>query len=383
MVADGEAGAEVYSAAGDKEQARIVFGQARAMVRASPSLATWCRVYKDTIEVTETGSIYRVLSSDAPLKHGLNVHAAVLDELHVHRDPELYYALQSATGARAEPLVISITTAGFDEASLCHNRYRYGTEGRDPRFFFRWWGDGDINNARTWRKANPASWVSLEYLRQQRARLPENVFRRLHLNQWVRQEERWLPMEFWDAGDAPPEIPNGADVVIAVDAAPKRDTTAVVIAHRDTDGDVHLIAEIFTADATGILDYNAVKDYIRDAATRYEVTELIFDPYHFMQAARELEEEGIPARDFPQTDARMVPASQALFDAVTSGRLRHGGDPRLREQADAAAAKQTSRGWRLHKMKSTRPIDAMIAAAMALDALERDAGPVSPTAFVV
>src|SRR5438105_10710850 len=108
------------------------------MVRASPHLSSWCRVYKDVIEVPETESLYRVLSSDAPLKHGLNPHGVVIDELHVHRDPELYYALTTGGGARREPLYVSITTAGFDEKTLAFDRYTYGRAGKDPRFFFRW-----------------------------------------------------------------------------------------------------------------------------------------------------------------------------------------------------------------------------------------------------
>ena len=154
-------------------------------------------------------------------------------------------------------------------------------------------------------------------------------------------------MDRWDACDGIPEFPDACDVVVSVDAAPKRDTTAVVLARVDEERQVHARAEIFTADETGILDYQAVEDFIRELARLFNVTELAYDPYHFTRSARDLEEEGLFAVEFPQSDQRMVPASQSLYDAVIEGRLRHGGDPELRAQADAAAAKQTSRGWRL------------------------------------
>ncbi len=122
---EGEPGAEVYSAAGDRQQARIVFGEARRQVLESDTLSKACRVYRDVIEVPETGAIYRVLASDSKLVQGLNPSTVVCDELHVvHED--LWDALTLGSGARRDPMVVAITTAGYDLESICGRLYQYG-----------------------------------------------------------------------------------------------------------------------------------------------------------------------------------------------------------------------------------------------------------------
>jgi len=115
---EGEPGAEVYSAAGDRQQARVVFNEAKWQITQSPALSGVCKVYRDVIEVPSTGAIYRVLSSDAKLQQGLNPSCVVFDELHVQRDSELWDALTLGSGARKDPMIVAITTAGFDLLSL-------------------------------------------------------------------------------------------------------------------------------------------------------------------------------------------------------------------------------------------------------------------------
>lgn len=394
LTADGEAGAEVYSAAGDKDQARIVFRQAQEMVRASPVLSRAFKVYRDVIEFPETASTYRVLSADAPLKHGLNPHGVIIDELHVHRDPELYYALRTAVGARSQPLVVSITTAGWDEESLCYERFQHGRSGTDPRFFFYWreaprrpdgrpWPVDDFD---AWCEANPASWQRTPEAMELAlsAGLPEPVTRRLYLNQWTASDEGWIPLDAWDECADVPELEPGSEVVVAVDVAPKRDTTAVVLVHANEDGRLDVLARVFTADEdTGYLDFEAVEDYIRELAHEFYLAELVFDPYNFTRSALMLADEGVAGEvvEFPQTDSRMVPASQALYDAITGRRLRHGGDSTLRAQAEAAAAKETGRGWRIVKRKATRSIDSVVALAMAVSRVADNEGG-EPTVMV-
>jgi phage terminase large subunit-like protein len=105
-------GAEVYSCAGDKEQARTVFGDAKRMVEASADLSEAIRVYKDAMEVPGTGSVYRCLSAEAFTKEGLSPTRVVFDELHVQPTPELWDVMALAAGARIDPLLLAITTAG-------------------------------------------------------------------------------------------------------------------------------------------------------------------------------------------------------------------------------------------------------------------------------
>jgi phage terminase large subunit-like protein len=385
LYADNEPGAEVFSLAASKAQARIVFGAARQMVLSSPLLSASSKVYKDAIEVLETGSVYRVISSNSDLAHGYNPHIVVVDELHVHKKPDLYEAMQSALHKRRQPLLVSITTAGFDRKTIAWQLYQRGILGTDPRFFFKWYStpdDANLNDTRGWRLANPGSWITIAALRDQRRRMPEPVFRRLHLNQWTATSGTWLRMDLWDRCSGRPRIPKGAPVVIAVDAAPKRDTTAVIVDHRTADGHHHVLKWIFEVDPEiGYLDFDAVEDLLRELAQVYDVRRMLFDKYAMVRSMLTLAGEGLPVEEFPQTDSYMVPASQGLFDLITEQKLHHGGDPDMREQASVAVARETARGWRLHKLMSTGHIDSIVALAMAAHVAELEAAndTVSPT----
>jgi phage terminase large subunit-like protein len=375
--ADDEPGAECYALAASKDQARVVFGTAAAMVRASPMLDAMARVYRDVIEVPETGSIFRVLAADAGLAHGLIPHICTIDELHVHKNPDLYEAIQSALHKRRHPLLFGMSTAGFDRTTLLWRLFERGLAGDDPRFFFRWWAGPDgcaASDTKAMRAANPASWITIRSLQAQRRSMPEAIFRRLHLNQWTTSEATWIPMPLWDACAGKPSIPVDAPVFIGVDAAPKKDTTAVVIVYRDDHGVHHWKVHIFRADrAMGYLDFLEVEDLLRELCMTYDVRRILFDPFTMMRSMITLAEEGLPVEEYPQNDARMVPASQTLYDLVLEARVRHGGDPVLRAQAAVAAARETSRGWRLQKLRSASAIDSIVAGAMASHIAEQEA----------
>ena len=141
---EGESGAEVYSAAGDRQQARVVFNEAKTQITRSQALSGICKVYRDAIEIPSTGAIYRVLSSDAALQQGLNPSAVIFDELHVQKDSELFDALTLGSGARKDPQIVAITTAGYDFDTICGRLYNYGKrvisgDQEDERFGFFWW----------------------------------------------------------------------------------------------------------------------------------------------------------------------------------------------------------------------------------------------------
>jgi len=131
LFADGEPGAEVYSAAADREQARIVFDMAKGMIEASEPLKKRASVYKQSIVVPSTASSYKVLSSDAYTKHGFNAHGIVIDEVHALPNRDLWDVLTTSTGARRQPLTVAITTAGYDRHSLCYELYDYAVKVRD------------------------------------------------------------------------------------------------------------------------------------------------------------------------------------------------------------------------------------------------------------
>ena len=379
LVADGEFGAEVYSLAGDRKQASLVFRTAAEMVKASPLLRSACKVYRSVIEVGETGAIYRALSADADLQHGLNPSCAIIDEYHIHRNSEQYEAMRTGTAARDQSLIVTITTAGEDRRGACWDLYQRAQSGTDPRLYHYWRSVPDgtaLSDLKAFKdQANPASWVTLDFLKDQARSLPEPVFRRLHGNQWWSgATEGWISSETWDACAGVPEIDPSLPACIGIDAASKRDTTAVALVQRNEAGQFHCRVWHFAADEEGgYLDYGAVEDLVRELAATYDIRRVAADPFQMVRSMQMLANEGIPTEVFPQTDTRMVPASTLIYDAIMEGRLVHDGSAELSEQVLAAKIIETARGWRLTKKRSDRPIDAAIALTIAIQLAEFEA----------
>ena len=229
LVADGEAGAHVYAAATTRDQARIVFGEAERMVAASPALSARVTRTVNNLAVLPTASWFRPLSADASKMDGLNVHFAAVDEVHEHPGPEIIQKLNTATGARRQPLIVEITTAGHDRHSVCRQHHEFsvktleGTlpqETADPWFAFIATIDAgdDWTDPKVWIKANPSLGVTVKRddLKRQidEAReMPaqQNAIRRLRLNEWTEQVTRWLDMGVWAEGGLAPET-SGATI---------------------------------------------------------------------------------------------------------------------------------------------------------------------------
>jgi phage terminase large subunit-like protein len=381
----GEAGPEVYSIAGSKDQARVVFGQAKAFVEASPKLQDWLQPYRNYIACAANGGVYRVLSSDAPLQHGLNPSIVVADELWAHRDDELYYALSTGQLARRNPLVVSVTTAGFDFNTICGRLYEHGKElaekgtdaMREARFLFRWFqapDECDLDDESGWRQGNPASWISMDDLRRERKRLPQNVFARLHLNRWTESEEAWLPHGAWEGcHEAGAKIPEGASVFLGVDVGTKRDCSAVVRIWKREDGKVVVEAEIFKPKGDGTaLELATIDAAIARNAETYRVKEVVYDRWSFERSAQDLRDRGLVPVEIPMRPERMAPLSQRLFEAIQDQVLVHNGDPELTAHVNAGAVKEHERGWRLVKGKASRPIDGLMALCLAYGRLSDD-----------
>lgn len=374
-----EAGAQVYNVAGSKDQAKILFRIASAMVEGSPMLSAQSRVYRDAIEVRETGSVWRVLASDARLAHGPNPSVAIIDELWAHKTPELYEAFASAGAARRQPLVVVLTTAGWNKETIAYRMFERVRTDRSRAFFGRWWSAPEgaaIDDRAAWRAANPSRWLTTAYLEGELARAKklglEAQFRRWHLNEWSSGRELAIPGELWAKGKRRPNIPDGSDVVIGVDTAPKRDSTAIALDHRDEHRDHNLrVAHLYADPESGYLDYELLKDSIRAAARRYNVLRILVDPYNMVQAMLELAEEGLPVEEMPQTDARMVPASMTFYELLNAGRVRHGNARELSLQAANAGKRTTERGWRFQKMRSAGVIDGIVASSIAVYENER------------
>jgi phage terminase large subunit-like protein len=371
--------AEVYACAGDRQQGRIVFDEAKWQVQQSPALSSICKVYRDVIEVPSTGSIFRVLSADAKLQQGLNPSVVIFDELHVQPNDDLWDAMTLGSGARVDPLVLAITTAGHDLDTLLGRLYLYGQqvsrgEVEDDSFGF-WWWEPAVGLAHTdpeaWRQANPnldEGMLDREDLETaaRPGQTTEFAFRRFRLNQWSRAAESWLPVGKWDECEGEPDFDPDLKVWVGVDMALKHDSIAVVAAQPQPSGKVHVQARIWQPDGTNPIDIAAVERHLRNLHVALNVVEFTYDPAYFERSAQVLVDDGLPMVEFPQSAARMVPACQTAYAMIVNGSLVHAGSPRFTDQVLSAATRQTDDGWRLSKGKSHRKIDAAIALVIAV-----------------
>lgn len=385
---EGPIGGEVYAVAGTKDQARILFGVAKRMVEIEPELNDTLRLFKDAIEYPDTGSIFRVLSAEAGYQEGLNPHCVLFDEVHVQPTRELWDVMSLAMGAREEPIMMGITTAGarYDsngEDSVCFQLYEHGKkvvrgELEDPSFYFRWWEprnpDADYRDPKTWAEANPGydDLVTVADLKSVVQRTPEYSFRAKRCNQWLSAVTTWLPYGAWDARAERRTIPDNADVVLAFDGSFSHDSTGIVaveVPTRNTKPHIVVVGHWERTIHDGD-DYRVpiieVEDRLRAACKRWNVLEIAADPYRWARSLQLLDAEGLPVVEFPQSPQRMTPATNTMYEAVMNGNITHDGDPRLARHMGNAILKTDSRGTRLIKetQRSKRHIDLAVCAVM-------------------
>ena len=244
LIADGEPAAEVYSAAVDKAQAKICFDTSAEMVR-NCELFEFARVFrKGSIVVEETASSYKPLSKDTKNKDGLNIHCGICDERHAWKTNEIYEVLKTGTGARSQPLIFSISTAGTDTSYPYYTDLEFlrqvllGIKEKDNHFIMLYEPDKDDrwDDPATWRKVNPNYGISLgeKYMMDECQEAKEKggstlaAFQTKNLNMWVDAPEVWIPDDDVAANGAPFDESQleGAECYVGIDLASKTDITA-------------------------------------------------------------------------------------------------------------------------------------------------------------
>ena len=409
LFGDAEPGAEVYSAAADRDQAAIVFEIAKGMVEANPAWSKAAQVYRRSIVLPSHGRTYKVLSADAFSKHGLNPHGVIFDELHAQPNRELWDVLTTGQGARRQPLTVAITTAGFDRESICYELYKYGRDleaglFEDPSFFFRWWGVGegeDWTDEKVWAAAQPNLGVSVsrEFLRSEARQAQhqparQNTFRRLYLNEWTQSSARWIDLGAWDAtaGIVDEAALAGRRCYGGLDLASSTDVAALCWDFPDDDGheavwrfwipDERLgdmdartagqasvwVREGFLNVTEGnVIDYRAVLDQIDRDAQRFDVAEVAYDRWGMTQLSQDLMDAGMTVVPFGQGFASMSPPTKEWERLILDNRYRHGGNPVMRWMIDNVVTRSDPAGnVKIDKGRSTEKVDGAIAAVMAL-----------------
>jgi len=391
----GARGAEVYSVAAEKEQARIVFADAKRMIEASPELSAITKLYRDAVELPATGSVYRVLSAEAYSKEGLNPSATIFDELHAQPNRELFDVMSLAMGSRGrQSTLIAITTAGTrsDQTgsdSIAYSLYNYGKkiatkELEDDTFFMAWWEappEADHRRPETWAMANPGydDICSAEDFVSAVRRTPEAEFKIKRTNQWINSKNAWLPAGSWDQLQETFELLPTDEYVMGFDGSWKNDSTAVVaVILPRTEDDVFRVYRVaswekdFTLnDDSWIIDKAEVsKTIIEYFFANPNCREIVCDPAMWQDEMYQWAEAGMPVVEYPNTISRTVPATSKLYEAIMNKKIRHDGDAALARHLDNCILKVDSqRGARITKdyRNPKLKIDLAIALLMAYD----------------
>ena len=375
----GAEGASVVVVATDERQAGIVFGAAARMVELHAELAGRVQVYQDRLTVPARGATFQVLPAVPKRLEGLDPTLAILDEFG-RIDRETYEVVGLASGKRDASLVLGIGTPGPEWAtSVLADMREYGIEHPDDDTFV-WrehsaagFEDHPVDCRHCWTLANPALGDFL-HERGIGAFLPpktrEGTFRRARLCQFVDElADAWLPPRAWDDCADQRPIPDGAEVVLALDGSFSQDATALVACEI---GDTpHLDVAGLWEPPVGRPDWRvpivAVEDAIRDACRRWQVRQIVADPFRWARSLQILAADGLPVLEFPQSAQRMTPATTGLYEAVVNRTVTHSGDPRLARHVANATVRTDSRGTRIYKehKHSTRRIDLAVCAIMA------------------
>lgn len=390
----GPEGASVVVVACDERQAGLCFKAAARMVELDEALSARVQVYQDRLTVPARGASLQVLPAVPRRLEGLDFTLAVLDEAGVI-DREVFEVVSLATGKRAESLVLGIGTPGPDLGDSVLGRMRsYAAEHPDDGAFV-WrehsaagFEDHPVDCAHCWALANPALGDFLfadGIASTMPPKMREPVFRRARLCQMaVALDEPWLPPSAWEACAAPGPVPDGEEVVLALDGSFSQDCTALVVA--SVADRPHLdVAGLWEPDRP---DYRVpvadVEHAIREACRRWAVREIVADPFRWTRTLQALDAEGLPVSEYPQSPSRMTPATTGMYEAVINAALTHSGDPRLTRHVGNAVLKADSRGTRVAKehKHSTRRIDLAVASIMAHSRAAFHAQHAAPMIFI-
>lgn len=407
LFADNEPAAEVYSAAVDREQARIVFDMAKGMIDGSKPLRDRATLYKQSIVVPSTGSSYKVLSSDSNSKHGFSASGIVLDECHAMPNQELWDVLTTSTGARRQPLAVMISTAGYDKHSFFYAQYEYACKVRDglvndPAFLpiiYEAGKDDDWTLPATWNKAHPGLGVSVkeEYFAaecEKAKQMPsyENTFKRLLLNIWTESNTRWIPSDLWDTCGGEQIELEGRHCYAGLDLASTTDIAALVLGF-PVDGIVYLKCFFFVpeegikrrserdhtdyatwvrqghiiATEGAVIDYDVIRNKINELSEIYQIKEIAIDRWNATQISTQLSGDGFEMIGHGQGFASLSAPTKELERRILSKQINHGSNPVLAWMASNVQIEQDAAGnMKPSKSKSTSRIDGIAATLMSL-----------------
>ena len=408
LFADGESRPEVYSAATVKDQARICFSDAVEIVKAT-DLKNYLTTYRNSIVYELKGGMMKPLSSDYGTHDGLNPSCGIIDEFHAHKDSGMFDVIKSAFGARKQPLMFIITTAGFNKAGACY-AYRdnvikilRGINEDDTLFGIIYTMDAneEWDNPQMWIKSNPNLGVSLfpNYLEDQvndaknRPEAVRNVMTK-NVNLWVDAEKTWILDDAWMKCVGTTEIEDlrGCECWGGLDLSNVSDITAFVLIFHENDKfqllpffwipeekmlekirkeninyDLWVKAGFVKVTSGNVLDYEFVKADILQITEMYDLQSSAYDRWNSSQTIIDLQNEGMECNPFGQGYGSMSAPSKEFEKLVLSEKIEHFGNPVLRWMLSSTLIKTDPAGnIKPDKEKSVQKIDGIVASIMAL-----------------
>ena len=414
---DGESSPEGYCAATTRDQAGILFKTCKRIIRRSPVLARYLKVYNSTILTPRNDGQIVCLSRDGNSADGINPSFVARDEMHRWTDRELAETIVESTAARSQPIDWVITTAGHDRRSLCYELREYGEKvlrgDVDDDQFFAYIAEPDADcdpaDPAAWAMGNPNMGVSkaeefmrLQVMRAQaiQGRMPN--FKRFHLNLWTEGEQTWIGREAWDAGGMSqpfdPAMLRGRAAWVGVDLSRTTDTTAIVAAI-PVDGLIYLLAYTFIPEGpkgfarraqaenrefigwrdNGWLEVHRGPTINQDEVVRriqwlsdnFDLQEVAYDPWGMGNIAKELDKRRFPMVEHRQGSKSMSDPIKRFEEAVLTKRMRHGGNPVLAwSLGNVVLDMDKAENLSPNKKKATGRIDTAVAAIMAVGRAE-------------
>src|SRR5262245_58125830 len=431
---DGEGGAEGYTIATKRDQAKIVFNHAKKLVESS-GLKHRIAVLAANLHRDAHAQKLEPLGADKDSTDGLNPHLIIVDEFHAQKDRGLIDVMETATGARQQPLNFQITTAGVDVISPCGDQHDYACKILDEvltdETFFAFIAHADAADLdgeawlseATWRKANPNFGVSvkpddLRALAQKARYMPAAAaaFKQKRLNVWVQSGAPWLSIDCWRAGQSAWALEALRDrrCWIGIDMSSKIDLTAVVAVFEPDEACPRwrIVCKALTPADTveeralrdkapypqwieaghlltnpgKRIDQDAVRDLVLDLDDLFDVVQIGVDPWNAGNLAKDLGDDGFDVIEVPQTMQHMSAPSKDFEADVLDALIDAGGNPlMLWAASNVVVTRDNKDNIYPTKKKSRGRIDPIVATLIGrkLATLEREEVPVEDPVLVI
>lgn len=413
LCADGEYGAEIYSGATTEKQALEVFKPAKLMLKKCPDLTELAGVdiNASNLSIVSTGAKFEPIVGDPG--DGSSPHCAIVDEYHEHKDDRMVDTMETGMGAREQPLLLMITTAGSNLSGPCYaaqldaQKMLDGARDDDSTFAMIFGIDPDDkwDSVKAMKKANPNFGVSIneDFLRSQlnaakSTPRKQSTYQTKHLNVWVGSKNAFFNIDKWNkcgSDDLSIEDYKGRPAYIGLDLSSKVDIAALEILIPDGDDSfIHFSKHYLPYDTAQqehyigwmregwltvtdgeIIDYSEIEADILELASFFEIQELAYDPFQATMLITRLMDQGVPVVEMRPTVLNFSEPMKELDSIIRSGKITHANNPCFRWMLSNVTAQLDKKdNVYPNKERPENKIDGPVALLMALGRALNDDG---------